>query len=341
MTTLPAHLANRSNRRSVASAVVANIPSGSPPHVSIKGNRFTLVDAGGDSEPVTTADPKTGIPYLDCVIVDALERPSRIYYKDPYDATATSYGPPDCWSDNGVAPSRTASNPQHVTCGGCPQAVWGSATSRNSGKGIPACAQNQKLALVVPGDDVVFLLRVPPNSLAGLATYLNKFRGQPFAEGDVITRISFKPDVLGTLTFRATGHIDQEIMAFCDKVLAAKATDELVGRLDLPREGAMALPSAPAAAQITQTHTNTAPTANLTPAPAADTAEPAPAGRRGRRPKTNAPAGGPLDKAPFRPEPSPVAGAAAGNGTAQFGIAPGVEPNADLQAAIDDVFGPA
>lgn len=340
MTNLPAHLANRSNRRSVASAVVANIPSGSPPHVSIKGNRFTLVDAGGDSEPVTTADPKTGLPYLDCVIVDALERPSRIYYEKPYDPTAGTFAPPDCWSDNGVAPSRTASNPQHVTCGGCPKAVWGSATSRVSGKGVPACSQNQKLALVIPGDDVVFLLRVPPNSLAPLATFLKKFRGQPFAEGDVTTRISFEPDTLGTLTFRATGHIDQETMAFCDKVLAAKATDELVGRLDLPREGAVALPSAPAAAQITQTPTNPTPAANPAPAPASQAAEPVPAGRRGRK-KAESTATGPLDKAPFRPEPSPVAGAAAGNGTAQFGIAPGVEPNADLQAAIDDVFGPA
>ena len=66
--------------------------------------------------------------------------------------------------------------PQSPTCASCPKAEWGSKVSRVSGKGVPACGKYQKLALYPLGDEILFLLRVPPNSLSNLRDYLAKYR---------------------------------------------------------------------------------------------------------------------------------------------------------------------
>src|SRR5262249_53205684 len=154
----------------------------------------------------------------------------------PFDPNATGWSPPDCWSDNGVAPSRNAGMPQSPTCGTCPKAVWGSATSKVSGKGVPACAKYQKFALMVPGEQMPFLLRVPPNSLKNLRDYMHKFKGQKFGLDDVVTRISFEAGGIGTLTFAAVTIIDQGAADMRDKMLGAKQTDAIINRGDQPRQ---------------------------------------------------------------------------------------------------------
>ena len=114
---LPAYLQNRQSK-GLAQSLVANLGVGSPPFLSIMGNRLTLIDSAGEEIPVTTYDPKIG-PYLDCVVIDALERTSKVFYDKPYDPSATQYEPPACWSDNGVGPSRNAAVPQPSTCADC------------------------------------------------------------------------------------------------------------------------------------------------------------------------------------------------------------------------------
>lgn len=358
MSNLPAYLQNKPVGHRISQAVVANIGTGTPAYVSIKGNRFTLVDAAGDSEPVQTA--ANGIPYLDCVVIDALERESKIYYGRPFDPSATNFAPPDCWSDNGIAPSRNCGTPQAKSCtpdethtSGCKWAVWGSATSKVSGKGIPACGKFQKLALMIPGDEVLFLMRVPPNSLDNLRNYMRKFEGQPADVIDVVTRISFEADTLGTLTFQAVKYLDETVVVARNKALEAKATDTLIGRNDLPRGGgAIPLPAAGQAQQIAAPvvaalSVGTAPLPETTgPAPiAASPSELAPAtgARRGRKSKEAAPAAQAGQAAPFMDPPSPASGEQAGapaNNGQGFGIAPGVAPNPELTQMLDSVFGP-
>lgn len=365
---LPAYLQNPpSGGRRVSQAVVSNIGTGTPAYVSIKGNRFTLIDSAGDSEPVQTA--ANGIPYLDCVIIDALERESKIYYGRPFDPSATNYAPPDCWSDNGIAPSRNCGTPQAKSCtpdethvNGCKWAVWGSATSKVSGKGIPACGKFQKLALLIPGDEVLFLLRVPPNSLDNLRNYMRKFEGQPADVIDVVTRISFEADTLGTLTFQAVKYLDEPVVAARNKALEAKATDTLIGRNDLPRTpvegGPLPLAStgqqtqiaAPLAAaqSIGSAPQQTATAPGGLASSVALPSEPVVTGaRRGRKPKPTEPAPGAQagQQAPFMDQPA--AGAPANNGQASptsgeqgFGIAPGMAPNPELSQMLDSVFGP-
>jgi hypothetical protein len=301
-----------------------------PPHVSIMGNRFTLVDGAGARHPLNTLS-------LDCVILDINEKMSRMYYgpDNAYDPDNTAA--PLCFSDNGVAPSSRAREPQAKSCKpdsegvhGCRWSVWGSATSKLDGKQIPACANGVKLALLMVTQQnkkwlplisdkdgykpMVFMLRVPPASLAGVANYGKTVSGMgkltiPWTGeevqsdlGYVVTRIEFEPQAVGKLQFRAVGYIEKEIDALID-VIPQERVDVAVGRDDEPilaigfgrpepgATAAVAAPKSQIAAQAPQ------------PAPQA-----APAEKRGRgRPRTNAaPAPAPApQEAPLWPQPSP------------------------------------
>lgn len=252
---LPVHL-QKYNVPDVGAALSQNLGSAMPPHVSIGGGRFTLIDASNNEIPVPTFDPKIGV-YLDACIIDVNEKMSRQYFAKPYDPSAPGT-PPDCWSDNGVAASIGASavpilKPPHpragmsaATCAECPMSVWGSKINPN-GKAVPACSQKQKMALLIPGFQVLFLLAVPPNSHSLLREYVERSRGSGVNMADVITRISFVPGEQGTLQFSPVNYIDEPTAILRQAAYAEKKTDALVGRNDVPRSGT---------AQIVQQNTN-------------------------------------------------------------------------------------
>jgi hypothetical protein len=359
----------------------SNLGTRAQPYLSIKDDRLTLVDSNGDTEPVLTRDEKTGDPYLDCVIIDAGDVASKIYYGRPYEPGSDSYSPPACWSDNGIAPSISCNEPQAVSCTpdpegkhGCKLAVWGSGRAREGSKVVPpACSKVQKIAILIPGDDVQFLVRVPPGSLDELSAYNAKFKGHPFTMRDVMTRISIANK---TLSFKGLGFIDEGTAKQRNAVLMAKTTDALVGRGDKPR-GSVAITST--VPQTSMVNTLPAPIASLPAsasagsvsgpldatfaatqptgtAPAStQTAPPAPgvspsngaAPTRRRRKTADAPPvggahiddrgppqGGPV--APFRQAAEPAAPAST---SAQHGMASPAAPNAELEAALKEVFG--
>jgi hypothetical protein len=327
---LPAYLQN-SNLPDFTDRLGQNLGSGSPPYVSIMGNRFTLFDSSGDSEPVTTVDPKTGVPYLDCVIIDFNEHLSKIHYGQAFDPNATSYSPPKCWSDNGIGPSINCSEPQARSCTpdpeglhGCKLAVWGSAVSKVSGKGIPACGAYQKLALLIPGDEVEFLLRVPPNSLDNLRTYNAKFKGQPISMRDVVTRLSFEQGGIGTLTFAGLNYIDEATTKQRNEALMAKKTDALVGRGDKPRQAVLAAPAeAPLSLGAPPAHIASSPVSAPAAPPQGIETSPAATPTRRRRKSAEAAV----------PETAPPANQGSN------GIVQGTAPNADLEASLKSLFG--
>lgn len=351
---LPAYLLNRQSGK-IAQNLIGNLGAGTPPFISLKANRFTLIDSAGAEEPVETYDPKIG-PYLDCVIVDSNDHLSKVYYDKAFDPNAQQYEPPACFSDNGIGPSRSAAKPQARTCAECPQGAWGSKTSAVSGKGIKACSDQQKLAILIPGDDVIFLLRVPPNSLSNLRGYTAKFVGQQVDVSDVVTRIWFESQ--GTVQFAATTFIDEATAGQREKVLVAKGTDALVGRTDMPRQDALGSPTQAPPAQITaqpaaqsvetpafvpsQPAAQSSPVTQ-TPAGGAPTASPSdltPTGRPRRKRNTAAaeappqPAGAPM--ASFRPA---VPEQAAQPGS--FGIQPGSTPSPEIESTLNSIFGPS
>lgn len=374
---LPAFLQNKPSR-GIAATLSGNLGAGSPPFLSIMGNRFTLIDAAGEEIPVATYDPKIG-PYVDCIVMDALEHTSKIYYDKAYDPAASQYEPPACFSDNGVAPSRNASRPQARTCAECPQGAWGSNVSAVSGKGVKACSDIQKIALLVPGYDMPFLLRIPPNSRNGFRGFVNKFVGQQVDVSDVVTRISFEQGSIGTLRFEAASYIDEATYAHREKLMAAKATDSMIGRTDLPRQDALPAPATPAGLPAPEQQVQQ-PAPFVPPAPAAfappaaaqpmqmapQMAAPAPAAQpaspsepprtRKRRtaaataPAAQAPGFAPpaQQTAPFMPQPAPAAAppaapfavaAPAPAQPANFGIQQAPAPAGDLANTLNSLFG--
>ena len=89
MTQLPAHL-QRFQARDIGTTLSHNLGTAAPPYVSIAGNRFMLIDAAGNEQPVPTFDPAIGV-YLDACIIDANEHISRIYYAQKYDPSAATF----------------------------------------------------------------------------------------------------------------------------------------------------------------------------------------------------------------------------------------------------------
>ncbi len=246
MTQLPAYL-QQYQAPDIAASLSANLGSAMPPHVSIGGGRFTLIDAGNNEIPVPTFDPKIGV-YLDACIIDVNEKMSRIYFAGSYDPNQEGTRP-DCFSDNGVAPSISAAAPQARSCmpdptgvNGCKWAVWGSKINAN-GKGVPACSSKQKVALLIPGFQTLFLLAVPPNSHGPLREYTEKCKGNNINIANLITRISFVPGVQGTLQFQPVTYIDEPTAVLRQAAYAEKKTDALVGRNDVARPAtALAVP---------------------------------------------------------------------------------------------------
>jgi hypothetical protein len=369
MNQLPSYL-QQYQAPDVGAYLSCNLGSAMPPHVSIESNRFTLIDASNNEIPVPTFDPQIGV-YLDAAIIDVNQAMSRMYYARPYDPSQAA-SPPDCWSDNGVAPSIGASSPQSPTCAACPQAVWGSKVNPN-GKKVPACSQKQKVALLIPGFNTLFMLAVPPNSHSYMREYVEKCRGSQINMANLITRISFVPGIQGTLQFQPVTYINEETAKLRQAAYAEKKTDALVGRNDVARPtGAITAPQAQVAIhnQVAGTGDLNLPHTQIQPAqqvqqpapfmsPAASptsmagpvVAPPAPADAAPRRRRRTAaemqaangaapgeqPAPAPA-AAPQAPFPNP--GQAAQAQPAQFGIATGQPAGADpaIQTMLDDFF---
>lgn len=361
MANLPSYIKQRSpDAPSLAQRGLQNVGVGAGPHVSLSGDRFTLVDAAGGKQPIQTL-------YFDVCILDINDHLSKMYYdpETPYDPNNTQ--PPLCWSDNGVAPSIQvpANTVQSTICANCPQNVWGSKIS-NLGSEVKACRDEQKVAVLVPGmPNNLFRLTIPPNSLKDWRAYLVKFQNAGFDVYDVVTRLTILPEGK-KLQFSPAPNpwLDEGTVQARDKALAAKASDMIVGRLDRPRQGALPAPQQevqpvrplPAPAQTAafpSTATAPPPTQTAHPAPAASPSE-APKRRRRTQaeiaadntkagaptPAAAAPAsgqGGQATMAPFRPEAQNGA-APTGNGP-PFGVGAGVAPDPALTKALGDIFG--
>lgn len=234
MTDLPAYLQNLPSRN-LAQTAIANVGAGTPPYLSIQGNRFTLIDVAGNTIPIQTL-------YIDVVIVDVNDHVSKIFFglNKPYDPNNPT--PPACFSDNGIAPSMSAGQPQSPTCASCPQNVWGSKISQ-LGSQVKQCADQQKIAIYVPDySEGLFLLRIPAGSFSNWRAYMAKFASAKLDPDRVITRISFEPNTVGTLVFQSPGYITEQMVGVVTQMITVKAAEPMIGRLDRPREATLPSP---------------------------------------------------------------------------------------------------
>lgn len=347
--TLPAHLKNRRSQ-AVATEVSAGLGSAQPPHVSILGGRFTLVDAAGNKKPLETT-------YLDCIIIDGQKGRSRTFWGVAAQFEGDNSGPPLCFSDNNIGPSVNSQEPQAQTCAVCPMARFDSDVSKMTGKPVPACKVLKKLAIMLPGFTFPFQLRVPVMSHASLATYSNEFKAGDADVSDVITRVTFVEGKTGELQFDFADfgqddlpYIDAPTVKLRDDMLESKKTDVLVGRNDVPWSGALPASKGQQALAPPKPAAQAAPTAR--PAESPPTSRPAfgapgaageapPKRGRGRPAGSTAKPQPPTNGfAPAKPsaiettlqQPDPRAD------VPSFGIEQGAEPDTELAQALDDVF---
>lgn len=291
---VPAHILAR-QKRDLVGAALGGINAGSPAHISIAGNRFTLVDDAGNEKPVQTL-------YLDVCVIDANPSVSKIFFdpRIPFEPGGDNSNPPLCWSDNGIGASAQAAQPQNTSCQMCPQNAWGSAVSKATGKPVKACNDVKKLAVVVPGTQLVFLLRIPPASLKNLAKYTQTLAGHGVDLPDAVTRVEFESQ--GVLKFAPVGYVDEGTAVFTDKVIAAKGTDQLIGRNDRPWLGQADAQKRAYVAMLVSPVQQDAPVA---PAPVPMAAPPVPFGQQTAGHSGGAPA--PVGPFGGSPTPGPVA----------------------------------
>lgn len=312
MTNLPAHLQKQILPR-IDDDATEGIGSAMPPHISIRGNEFTLIDAAGDK---TTIETK----HLDVAIIDMQKGMSKLYYGKDWEPGSNE--PPLCWSSNGVGPSREAIEPQSPTCQQCPNNVRGSAVSKLSGASIKACRDEKWLALLIDGyEDMIFQFRITPGSFKNWSAFSEKFKKQPFSMRDVITRMAFEKDKNGVITFMPVGWLAPAMTELRNKLVLSKATDGIVGRLDQPITGTRIETSI---ANVAPHHTPLEPVRELP-----TTAAPEAPKKRGLKPKQAEPTppnGGPA-MAPFRPEAAP-----------NFGIQEAASPPAEVANNLDAFF---
>ena len=342
---IPAHLL-RLQSRNLAGASLQGLGSAAPPRVSIRQNRFSLLDSAGNATPVNTF-------HLDVVVVDVNPNVSKIYFDEAYDPQASEHAAPACWSDNGEGPSAQAAKPQNDRCASCPHNQWGSDVSRVTGKGTKACNDFKKLAVLVPGyADTPFVFHVPPASLKHLRAYGQTLMSSSVGSrsvdmSDVITRLSFDPTVQGVINFAPVGWIDEAMATRLDALAATpEVTAKLVGLDDQVAVMRPAVGQAPLAPRLAAPQgippASAAVVTTLAPPPTTVAADVSPAGPKTRKkaappPAAAAPAPTNGDAipdflkrsaAPAMPPPPP----------ASFGMAAAQAPDAALQAQIANVF---
>lgn len=238
---------NRPGVRPVSEAVTANLGAGAHPRISIKGGRFTLIDAGGTKHPW----PSLKLPII---VVGANPEKSKVYYAGKFDPNSDVVVPPTCYSDNGIGPSKNAPQPQARTCAECPLGAW---KADGTGKD---CNDKKKLAVIVVGDtaQMVYELQIPPASLKALHKHAGLVGSSTVPDGDrnadlcdIVTNVSFVPDEVGILQFDAVAWIDsvgpdnqlyngtapdggEAIAARIDTIMNSDHWKSLVGMNDVP-----------------------------------------------------------------------------------------------------------
>lgn len=222
-------------KRGVMADMVNDLGFGQPPRISIKGGRFAIVDAAGHALPANFVDQTLGY-YIDIVIADANPVKSKIFFGRDYQDGDDS--PPLCFSDNGVAPSTNAGEPQSQSCAVCQHNMLGSAVSRLTGDAVKACRDQKKLAAFVvgaPNADELYLFTITPGSLKNLRAYAGTLATNKLDPADVVTRVFFVAGATGVLNFVSTSEIDQTMDARIEKALDDNRTDAICGRNDVAR----------------------------------------------------------------------------------------------------------
>ncbi|MDE2097895.1 MAG: hypothetical protein KGL39_11650 [Patescibacteria group bacterium] len=224
---LPAHIAKLANTGlSLNETITGGMKSGGHPSIGIKASKWRLRENGAEElvESFT----------LDVIIVNANKYLSKVFYMGAY--TGEEGKAPDCFSDNGTAPSAQAEKPQATNCAACPHNAWGSKVSPSGAK-IKACADYKKLAVVLADDPErnVYELRIPGASLKELNDIMTRLINNRVPIPAVIFRLSFDSKVdYPKVLFKPTGYVTEEQAVVIESWINSQEAKEAVGETDIP-----------------------------------------------------------------------------------------------------------
>lgn len=273
---LPAHLRNLQIDDTTKALMGGG---GGNKRISIRGGVFRMMVEG--KEIAQNEDRSMNV-----VIVRANPNVSRTFYAGTYQEGQSSA--PDCWSDDGIAPSAKVAEPQAPRCINCPQNIAGSGqgTSR-------ACRFSQRLAVVLENDleGSVYQLTLPAQSIFGAAengkmplqAYARFMGSHGLPVTAVVTEMRFDTaSATPRLTFRGVRPLEPEELVVINErgqsEEAQAAVASTVAMQDAPKQPAFAEEPKQVAAPK--------PVAKVGPKPAPKAEEPAAEEpqKRGRKP---------------------------------------------------------
>ena len=133
---------------------------------------------------------------IELIILNALSRPSRIFYKEKYDPKKEATLP-NCWSNEGEKPEAGVPDTQNDLCMSCAQNIKGSGD--NGGR---ACRYQRRVAALLAGDDSgdIYQLNIPAKSLFEKSSgkthafehYTRFITANNEALDNVVTKVSFE-----------------------------------------------------------------------------------------------------------------------------------------------------
>jgi hypothetical protein len=139
--TLPAELAAQFDEHS-------NLPErATVPSLSYKGKVWAITMSGEETkiEGKNSDGDLVPLPVMRVIVLDWAKERGRAYYPGAYDPAKAAM--PDCWSDDGAAPSANVKEPMATACKTCPMAAKGSRVTDN-GKEVTACQLHRMIAVV-------------------------------------------------------------------------------------------------------------------------------------------------------------------------------------------------
>lgn len=180
---------------------------GGSKRISIRGSVFRMMVGG---EEIAKNESRA----MNIVVVNGTKHVSRKFYEGKY--VPGESAPPDCWSNDGIAPDASIESPQASNCENCPQNIKG------SGQGDSRACRYEKRLAVVLADDIkggVYQLLLPSKSYFGkgdldkmpFEQYAKYVASQGYNINMIVTEMKFDSDSDNPkLTFKPVGFLSKD-----------------------------------------------------------------------------------------------------------------------------------
>jgi hypothetical protein len=209
--------------------------------ISTRGNKFRKVVGGEEVSKLNTSE-------LNVVIIHTLPKVSRQFYEKEYDPNAAATLP-DCWSNLGDFPDKSASNPQASSCVSCPQNIEGSGK-----RGGRACRFVRRVAVLLEGDPSgeLYQMNFASKSLFGkgegnthpFESYIKFLAGNNKSIDRVVTEVSLDPDSdVAVCKFTALRHMTDEELDLAKAASQQPEAQNMVRLTAAQQDGVKKLPA--------------------------------------------------------------------------------------------------